>query len=66
MRRKVANERIRREAKKKGVCLWEIADLFGVADCTFSRKLRKEFSKEDTEKAWRYIDEIAAGREAVG
>ena len=58
----VANERIREEAFKKGVRLWEIAERFGMADTAFSRKLRKELSPEDTEKALNYINDIYAER----
>ncbi len=57
------NERIKQYAKQKEVCMWELAERFGVADNTFSRRLRVEFTPEETEQALRYIDEIAASRE---
>lgn len=59
--RKKANEKIRKAAEEKRVRLWEIAERFGVNDVLFSKKLRHEFSEEDTARALRYIDEIAAG-----
>lgn len=62
----MANATIRARAKEKGVCLWEIADRFGIMDTNFSKKLRKEFAPADTEKALRFIDEIAAERENDG
>ena len=58
----MANETIKRAARNKGVFLYEIADKFGMIDTAFSRKLRKEFTQDETELALRYIDEIAADR----
>ena len=55
------NDRIRNEAKRKGVRLWQIADQLGLADCNFSRKLRHELPKEDREKILQIINEIAGG-----
>ena len=37
---------IRELADKKNVRLWEIADRLGIADCNFSRMLRKELPVE--------------------
>ena len=47
------NNDIRKHAAERGVRLWEIADALGMADATFSRKLRKEFTadqKRDVDK----------------
>ena len=38
------NNDIRLAAAGAGVCLWQIADALGIADNSFSRKLRKELS----------------------
>lgn len=57
------NEEIRRHAKENGVFLWELAARVGVTDSTFSRKLRRQFSREETEKLLSLIDLIAEGRE---
>ena len=46
-------------ALNKGVRLWQVAEKFGITDAAFSRKLRKEFSKEDAEKFKTFVDEIA-------
>ena len=59
------NEQIRKEAKCKGVHLWQIADQIGLTDCNFSRKLRHELPKEDRERILRIISEIAAAKEAA-
>ena len=56
------NEKIRQYATEKKVFLWEVAMRFGIADSQFSRRLRVEFTPEETEQAMRYIDEIAAER----
>lgn len=56
------NQEIKRYAKEKGVCLWELAEKYGMIDTHFSRRLRVQFTPEETEQAMRYIDEIAADR----
>lgn len=59
------NTEIRQYAQKKKVFLWEVGAKFGVKDSQFSRRLREEFSNEDRERAMKYIDEIAEGRETL-
>ncbi len=58
----MANEIIRREAKRAGVKLWEIADYCGMADTTFSRQMRKELSEEKQKLFISAIRAIVAGR----
>lgn len=53
------NKLIKNEAKEAGVKLWQIADRLGYTDSTFSRKLRKELSKEETLKILSIIKELA-------
>lgn len=53
------NAEIRNAAKTAGVFLWEIAERFGVSDCNFSRKLRKELPKEEKEKIMGIIEQLA-------
>lgn len=60
-----ANMEIREKAKQTGVRLWEIADALGVNDGNFSRKLRKELSREDKERALAIIDRLAAEKQGV-
>ncbi len=52
------NQKIRNYAKSKGVLLWEIAEIIGVNDGNFSRKLRRELSNEEQARIMRIIDEI--------
>lgn len=54
---------VREAALRKGVYLWEIAQELGVTDGTFSRKLRKELSQEETQKILEIIDRLAGGVE---
>lgn len=56
------NQKIRTAAIENNVKLWEIAEHFGISDANFSRKLRKEFSDSDTQKALQIIVDIAAKR----
>lgn len=60
------NQKLRLEANRKGVKLWEVAKKFGVTDSQFSRWLRSEFSKERMKQALQFVDEIAANRQQEG
>ena len=35
---------------RSGLRLWQVADYLGMSDCTFSKKLRYDFSAEETQK----------------
>ena len=53
------NQDIRRTAAGAGVKLWQIADAVGMADRSFSRKLRKELSQDEKEKIFSIIQRLA-------
>jgi len=53
------NQDIRLAATGAGVKLWQIAEKLGIADCNFSRKLRKELQKEEKEKIFGIIEELS-------
>lgn len=55
----MANSDIRKHAAECGVRLWEIADALGVAEATFSRKLRKEFTVEQKRDVDKIIVRLA-------
>ncbi len=59
------NKRIRDAAKSAGVKLWEIAEVLGITDGNFSRKLRRELSGEEQTQIIGIIREIAAKREGT-
>lgn len=63
MRFITSNNELKYYAQCRGVRLWQVAEKFGITDAAFSRKLRKEFSKEDAELFEKYVDEIANGGE---
>lgn len=42
-----------------GVKLWQIADALGIADCSLSRKLRKELPQEEKEKIFSIIQRLS-------
>jgi hypothetical protein len=56
----MANQDIRRTAAGAGVKLWQIAAALGIADCNFSRKLRRELPTEEKEKIFSIIRELSA------
>ena len=53
------NQDIRETAEKSGVRLWQIVEALGVADCNFSRKLRRELPQEEKEKIFSIIEKLA-------
>lgn len=53
------NMEIRKEVVKSGVKMWEVAEAMGIADTTFSRKLRRELPHEQQEHILTVIREIA-------
>ena len=53
------NQDSRRMAAGNGVRLWQIAEALGIADCSLSRKMRKELSQNEKEKIARIIREIS-------
>lgn len=50
---------IREAAQNNAVMLWEIADKIGMADSSFSRKLRRELLQSEKERIFTAIEEIA-------
>lgn len=55
------NQQIRRAAAGAGVKLWQVAEALGIADCSFSRKLRRELPPEEKEKIFSIIQELSKG-----
>lgn len=55
----MTNLQIRKKAKQSNIHLWQIANKLGITDSTFSRKLRFELPKEETQKILDIIDELA-------
>ena len=62
----VVNLELKHYAQMKEVPLYMVAEKFGVAEATFSRKLRKEFSPEEAERFKNYVDEVAEERSVNG
>lgn len=56
------------EIKKRilaaGLKIWQVASAYGVADTTFSKYLRKDFSEADTEKVLSIIEKLKAEKQA--
>ena len=59
------NKEIRAAAKNAGICLWEVAEAYGISDSNFSRKLRKELPQEEKDKILDMIDKLAKERQEV-
>lgn len=55
------NSDLKQYAKERKVELWRVGERFGLTDVNFSRKLRKPFSPEDSERFKMYVDQIAKG-----
>lgn len=57
------NNDIRKEAKKNGIFLYEIAKKLNINDGNFSRKLRYELATEEKEKILKIIEKLKKERE---
>lgn len=53
------NAEIRKAAGGAGVKLWQIAEELGIADATFSRKLRHELRNEEREQIMEIIRRLS-------
>lgn len=53
------NQDIRRAAAETGVKLWQIAEALGIADCNFSRKLRRELPQEEKQQILSIIRDLS-------
>ena len=60
----MCNQEIRSAAKNAGVCLWQKAEILGMNDGNFSRKLRRELPQEERVKILGIIDQLAKGEKA--
>ena len=56
------NRRIRDAANANRVKLWEVAAALGIADSSFSRKLRFELPEDEQTRIVGIIEQLAAGR----
>lgn len=54
----MANQDIRRAAAGAGVKLWQVADSLRIADCSLSRKLRRELPQAEKEKIFFIIERL--------
>lgn len=53
------NKDIRQAAKTAGVKLWQVAEVVGVNDGNFSRKLRHELPEDEKQKILEIIDRLS-------
>ncbi len=53
------NLEIRNEAKAHGVKLWEVAEVLGITDSAFSRKLRRELPGDQRKHVLLAIEQAA-------
>ncbi len=53
------NRDIKEAAQEAGVRLWRVAEKLKMADCNFSRKLRRELSSEEKDKILTIINKLA-------
>lgn len=56
--RKLANKDIRESLRVNNIKYWQVADEYGISDGNFSRKLRKELSKEEKDKIFNIINKL--------
>lgn len=49
---------IKKQILAAGLKVWQVAEAYGVADTTFSKYLRKDFSSENAEKVLNIINQL--------
>lgn len=59
------NFEIRERTKSAGRHLWEVAEMLGMSDSAFSRKLRRELPPEEKEKILTIIDRLVMEKQEV-
>lgn len=57
------NQDIREAVKQAGICLWQVAEAYGINDGNFSRKLRKELAPEEKQKIMTIIQKLMQERQ---
>lgn len=55
----MCNKEIREAARKAGIRLWQVAEVYGINDGNFSRKLRRELPQEEKHKILEIIEKLA-------
>lgn len=53
------NQDIKIRASEANVKLWKIAEALGIADTTFSKRLRKDLPQEEKERIFSIIKELS-------
>ena len=59
------NSDIRDAAKTAGVKLWQIAEVYGMQDSNFSRKLRRELPEAEKKEILAIIERLAQENQGV-
>jgi len=49
---------IKKAILEAGLKIWQVAYAYGLTDGNFSRKLRKDFSEEETQKVFNIIEKL--------
>lgn len=60
----LANESLRKKAKKSGIPLWMIAEEMGVSEPTMTRLLRRELPEKEQRKILNIVADLARRKEA--
>lgn len=61
----MVNTEIRIKLAAKGVKQYQVAECIGIADTSFSRKLRKELSEEEKLRILSIIDKLSNTKETA-
>lgn len=55
----MANKDIKEAIQKANIKYWQVADKYGISDCTFSKRLRKELSEVEKEKILKIVNSLS-------
>lgn len=57
------NRDVRLAISDAGFYLWQVAEMLGITDSTFSKKLRREMSADEKEAVLRAVEHMKAQRQ---
>lgn len=61
----MVNKQVQEAFKKSGVYKWKVAELLGIADTTFSKKLRRELSQDTKTQILNIINDLSQKKVGV-
>lgn len=56
----MTGQEVKELIKTNGLKCWQVAEAWGLCDSNFSRKLRKPFNEEETQRIYNIVERLKA------